>query len=315
MRALVNFRALFDVFSRRAPKPAGRRKPLTQTFRNRVFMLCRDRFTPGSAYAAAPGDYTQDLWMEVHRRFAYLLGRGRLSGSQGIHSPVEDVVRFLSECADEHFLDFIECIFQVECYFRVCPEENTMVDEINHLFLLEDLPYALTPFVRETRMENFLGQPHEVRALVAFPKVILREEQVVHAEAIAPAIQLLADVGFSSANSEFLAALEDYRKGRYGDCLTKCGSAFESTMKLICTRRKWPYQQTDTAAALLRTIMTNSGMDGYFEQPLLLIATMRNRISSSHGAGAQPRTVPAHGARYVINATAAAILLLVEECG
>jgi hypothetical protein len=56
-------------------------------------------------------------------------------------------------------------------------------------------------------------------------------------------------------------------------------------------------------------------MESYFDQPLLLIATMRNRLSSSHGAGAQPRVVPAHRARYVINATAAAILLLVEECG
>jgi len=143
---------------------------------------------------------------------------------------------------------------------------------------------------------------------------VLREDQVLHAEAVAPAIQLLADSGFSSANQEFLAALDDYRKGRYPDCLTKCGSAFESTMKLICARRKWAYQPTDTARELLRVVLTNSGMDTYFEQPLLLIATMRNRLSSSHGAGAHPRPVPPHRARYVINATASAILLLVEEC-
>jgi hypothetical protein len=76
-----------------------------------------------------------------------------------------------------------------------------------------------------------------------------------------------------------------------------------------------PYQQTDTASALLRVVMTNSGMEAYFEQPLMIVATMRNRLSSSHGAGAQPRPVPAHLTRYVVNATAAAILLLVEECG
>jgi hypothetical protein len=190
-----------------------------------------------------------------------------------------------------------------------------MVEEINHFLLLEDLPYGVTPFVRETRIEEIWGSQREVRALVSYPKVVLREHQLLHAEAVAPAIQLLADSGFSSANQEFLAALEDYRKGRYGDCLTKCGSAFESTMKLICAKRKWTYQPADTASELLRVVRTNSGMESYFDQPLLLIATMRNRLSSSHGAGAQPRVVPAHRARYVINATAAAILLLVEECG
>src|SRR4029450_5031974 len=30
----------------------------------------------------------------------------------------------------------------------------------------------------------------------------------------------------------FLNALEDYRKGDYGDCLTKCTSAFESALKI-----------------------------------------------------------------------------------
>ena len=151
--------------------------------------------------------------------------------------------------------------------------------------------------------------------LVSYPKVVLREDQVLHAEAVAPAIQLLGDRGFASANQEFLSGLEDYRKGRYGDCITKCGSAFESTMKLICTRRNWTYEQTDTASALLRVVLEKSGMEPYFEQPLMVIATIRNRLSSSHGAGAEPRRLPAHRARYVINATAAAILLLVEECG
>ncbi len=204
-------------------------------------------------------------------RFTYLLGRLRLSNNLG-DSQIEEVLRFLSDCSDEHFLDFIEGIFQVDSYFRACPDENVMVGEVNHLLLLEDLPYAITPFIRETRTEQVWGRPQEVRALVSYPKVVLREDQVLHAEAVAPAIQLLADKGFSSANQEFLAALDDYRKGRYGDCLTKCGSAFESTLKLICARRKWAYQPTDTAGELLRVVRTNSGMDTYFEQPLLLIA-------------------------------------------
>ena len=273
-------------------------------------MLCRDCFA-----ATQHGDYRNELWLEMHKRFTYLLGRTRLSNSPNAASPLEDFLDFVDTCSDEHFLGFLEFVFQANSYFRASPDENAMVEQINHFLLLDDLPYAVTPFVRETRMDQFLGHPREVRALVSTPKVVLREHQVAHAEAVAPAIELLADKGFSSATQEFLAALEDYRKGRYGDCLTKCGAAFESTMKLICDRRKWAYQPTDTAAALLRVVMTNSGMESYFESPLLIIATMRNRLSSSHGAGAHPRAVPSHRARYVVNATAAAMLLLVEECG
>lgn len=306
----MNIRGIFDVFSRRQRPLDVSRKPLSETFRNRVLMLCRDRFASGSS-----GDYRQELWTEMHRRFAYLVGRPRLSDHPAVASDIDDLLRFVTTCKDEHFLAFIEYIFRVDCYWHVSSDENDMVGEIRDLLLLEDLPYSLTPFVRETRMEQFFGGPREVQALVSYPRVIARDDQVPHAEAIEPTIQLLADRGFSSANREFLEALEDYRRGRHADCLTKCGSAFESTMKLICSRRGWPYQETDAAAQLLRVIVSQSTLEPYFEQPLLNIATLRNRLSSAHGAGSQPRRLPPHRARYAINATAAAILLLVEECG
>ena len=273
----MNLQNLFDVFSRRTPKsPAAPRKPLTRTFRNRVLMLCRDNFTVPYGYGGAPGDYTQELWHETHRRLAYLLGRPRLSNNPS-DSRIEDVLLFLAECSDEHFLDFIEGIFQVDVYFHASPKENVMVEEINQLFLLEDLPYAITPFIRETRTEQLFGGAREVSVLVSYPKVVLREDQALHAEAVAPTIQLLADSGFSSANQEFLAALDDYRKGRYGDCLTKCGSAFESTMKLICARRDWAYQPTDTAGELLRVVRAK------FRDGCLLRATL-----AAHRYNAQP---------------------------
>jgi len=280
-------------------------------------MLCRDRFSMRDRAAASGGygeDHTPELWNEIHQRLTFLVGRNRLSNDSRVTSADHDVWAFLEQCEDEHFLDFVEYIFQVECYWRVCHDENSLVEDVNQLFLLDDLPYAVTRFVRETRTELAFGRPREVQHLVAHPRVVVRDHQVTYAEGINPALQLLADKGFSSANQEFLAALEDYRRGRHGDCLTKCCSAFESTMKLICARRGWPHSDKDTAAPLLKAILANSSIDSFFEQPLLTIATLRNRLSSSHGAGVQPRLVPAHKARYALNATAAAILLLTEEC-
>jgi hypothetical protein len=126
-------------------------------------------------------------------------------------------------------------------------------------------------------------------------------------------LNLLAQPHFQGANREFRAALEDYRKGDIGDCLAKCGSAFESVLKVICDRRGWAYSQNDTASALIKTVLSKTALDGYFEQLLIIVATLRNRMSSAHGSGTVPRTPPRHVAQYAVNVTASAILLLVDE--
>ena len=84
-------------------------------------------------------------------------------------------------------------------------------------------------------------------------------------------------------------------------------------MKIICDRKGWPYNQTDTAGVLLKTVLRHSSLDSYFEQPIMLIATIRNRLSKAHGLAFNRKTVSKHVAHYVINATASAIVLLIDE--
>lgn len=304
----MNLKDIFGVFSRRHPSPRSRsRKPLTPTFRTRVVMLYRDRLI-----SPDHGDYSREILAEVQRRLTYLLGRRPLA-VQGVDA-LQDLGVFLQACADEHFLDSIEYVFQVDQYFQAVQDENQLGDDINQALAVDDLPYAVTRFVREPTKEMMFGRLIDTYALVARPRVIARDDDVVFKESIAPALELLADRRFKAANLEFLDALEDFRKARYGDSLTKCCSAFESTMKLVCEARGWSYQPNDTAAKLIPTIVKNSGLEMYFEQPLMIIATLRNRLSTAHGGGSQSRTVAPHVVKYAINATAAAILLLVDEC-
>ena len=104
-----------------------------------------------------------------------------------------------------------------------------------------------------------------------------------------------------------------YRTGTsYGDCLTKCGSAFESTLKVLCERNDLTFERHDTAGKLLPVVIENSTLESFFEQPLMLVATIRNRLSSSHGGGSQVRAPSRQIARYTLTSTAAAIVLLVE---
>jgi hypothetical protein len=102
------------------------------------------------------------------------------------------------------------------------------------------------------------------------------------------------------------------RKGVYGDCLVKCGSAFESVLKVLCTQNGWKFDPKDTAARLLGTVLPHTKLDGFFKEPLTLIATMRNRLSAAHGGGAAVRSVERHVAQYAITSTAAAMVLLVH---
>ena len=201
--------------------------------------------------------------------------------------------------------------------------ESELVNTINTFFDVDSLPYRLTDFAYSPIKQipaRELGFPSSnsdgvIRGstLESYPQVICLDNEVLHKEAIEPTLLLLTEPYFSSANEEFLEALKDYRKGDYRDSVVKCGSSLESVMKVICARKKWPYQETDAASKLLKTIIPKTTLDTFYEQPIMLIATIRNRYSTAHGAGTQQKTVPKHVANYVINATASAILLLVAR--
>lgn len=287
---------IFKVFSRRSASLPAAPKPLTESFRSRVFMRCRDSFG------------ADEFWREIHSKLTYLHGRHQLS-SADTRSEILDALAFLSGCDDAHFLDFVEYIFQTRSQFHGSGMGASLVDDINEFLRQDDLPFAVTDFVWTDAEEG----GYITSRLTAYPQVVRKDSAAIHSTAIEPALGLLRGSEFVAANKEFLEALEDFRKADYGDCLTKCGSAFESVLKVICARKKWPHNATDTASPLLKTVIANAGIESFFEQPLVLVATIRNRLSKSHGAGTAPRDVTEAKAEYAINATAAAILFLVKE--
>jgi hypothetical protein len=313
----MKFSAILNVFSRRDKpvEPFVHRVPIT--LRNKVLLLCRDTFS-NSRNAWGGPDYTREFWDEIHQALLCRHGRLQLVQDASPQSPAEDAMCFLLTCKDDEFLDFVEYIFRVKCLFHVSTDENLLVAELNELFTSEDVGYELTEIAREKVVEPvnvypFFGREHEVTKTVAHPQVIRKDNQAIHATVIRPVLQLLSNPKYKTADQEYLEALEDYKKGDYGNCLTKSCSAFESVMKIVCDDKGWPYNQTDTASTLISTIIKNTGLDSYFEQPLTIIATLRNRLSKSHGAGVQPKKVSENLARYALNSTASAIVLVVNE--
>lgn len=250
----------------------------------------------------------------MHNMLEHLYGRPKLSGAT-VASAVEDALAFVLVCKPQEFFDFLELIFKVDACWRLISDENDLVDAINEIFKIEEAPYQLTQIVK--REEDDPTRPGPLRRgkiirTVAWPKVVRSDEEVTFAEAITPALSVLSGPDYDAANLEFRDALDDYRKGDYGDCLVKCGSAFESVLKVLCAQNRWTFNAGATAAPLLKTVLSHSRLDGFFEQPLILIATMRNHMSSAHGGGAAVRSVERHVAQYAITSTAAAIVLLAQ---
>ena len=299
----MDFSQISGVYSRRNQDSRNAPASLTSEFRYRVKRLCDSTFTlpPERAVRDVVVHGRRAFWVDMRSQLQYLHGRNWLaeSSSQGTREK-NDAVTSLYQCRDEHFLDFIELIFQLDSYWWERIDSGDLINAVNKFLRIDDLPYSLTNFA------------YRGYSITAYPQVIRRDSEFLHETAIQPTLALLADPVFASANQEFLDAPKDYRQGDYPDCITKCGSSFESVMKIICGQKGWPYQQDDDVKTLVNSIFSQTGVDRFFKQPIMLIATIRNRLGSAHGAGAEPRDVPPHIAQYAINATASAILLLVE---
>jgi hypothetical protein len=299
------------LFSKRnRPSPENLRDDIPELVRSRILTNLQQI---GSAF-------------EVGFDFAYMLDEvtallkaeyGGLLGRRDGSSQAHPIVQHFFACDDMLALDFIEACFHV---FHNPGQQG--VEAINGIFEDEGIGYSLTPYV-ETMTDkpgSIMGRPAGRLMEIQRPQVIKRESEFVHKETVAPAIALLSAARYKGANEEFLQAHKHYRDGDYKAVLVECLKAFESTMKIICNAKSWPFNPTATAQPLIKTCLDNNLVPTFSDQQLtslrtLLesgIPTVRNK-RGGHGQGPQPTDVPQELAKYALNLTASTILLLVES--
>jgi len=150
-------------------------------------------------------------------------------------------------------------------------------------------------------------------------QLIRVDSAFAHQEIVKPVLTVLRGSRFITAQAEFLKAHTHYRKSEYSDALIECCKAFESTMKIICAKRKWTVDKNATASALVKACLDNGLVPEFWQGHIgglknLLesaIPTPRNKLGG-HGAGAASHAVSEPLARYVLNMTASTILFLTE---
>jgi len=150
-------------------------------------------------------------------------------------------------------------------------------------------------------------------------ELIRIDSQLIHKEAVIPALRLLSREEFAGAHQEFLGAYEHYRHGKHKEALNDALKSFESTMKSICSLRGWKYEHTATSKVLIDICFKNKLIPEFWQSHMnslrsLLegsVPTARNKLSG-HGQGVEEIIVPEHLVAYILHMTASTIVFLVE---
>ena len=214
---------------------------------------------------------------------------------------------FLGEAYFERVMDVIELSFS---YIE------SVTNDISYLGRSKANAIA-TDSIQEL---NRRFRQHAVGYYYSTGKLITIDSEYLHAEVVKPALIVLHQDGYENALSEFLDAHEHYRHGRNSEALVGCCKAFESTMKIICSKRKWSFNPNDTASRLVNICYEKNLIPAYWQTHFgglrsvleSAIATPRNKLGG-HGAGDKPSEPPPDElVSYVLHMTAATILFLTE---
>lgn len=164
-------------------------------------------------------------------------------------------------------------------------------------------------------------------------EIIRIDSEIIHSEAVVPALRLLNQKDYKGAEAEFLKAHEAYRKGENATAILECNNAFESVMKVIIHKQGWPYDSAEnatdsserkaktkaSASGLIKICFENKLFPDYLQSQLtslrtLLessIPTIRNK-NGPHGVGLQTIDIPTSLASFTLHMTASTILFLIE---
>lgn len=306
---------VYETFSKRKKRleSAGQQdvcqyEDLPQPFRVQVFHIWRDalggyyvprNYSPGSALAS------NKFWETIHNIVS------REAGLPYLGSPDREINErcgdYMLKAQTGDALNIIEVSFRVMdikvresfAYLPNCgviQHPDDAITELNHRF-----------------KEHGIGYQYGNGILFRV------DSQLLHAEAIKPAITLLNVKGFEGPAQEFMDAFDHFRHGRNKEASDAALKSFESTMKAICSKRKWAYDSKATAKLLLETLIKNglippaleshfTGLRTSMESGL---PTIRN-TSSGHGQGPIPRELPEHMAAHALHLLAANIVFLIE---
>ena len=268
-----------DLFSKRRKRSRGevpdvyQYETIPKELRIQVIHIWVDAFGEIHASGAA------SVYGSIHKKLCREYGMATLGESHDSH--LESIVRFFSQTEDAaEVIDIIELSFRyIDQYVRIHTHEFTnrkispddAIIELNHRF-----------------HEHGVGYQYESGIMVRV------DSQFIHSEAVRPALSMLSAPMYEGANAEFLSAHEHYRSERYKECLNDCLKAFESCIKAICKKRKWGYDEKDTASRLIEIVFSKELVPCFMQSHF---STLKNTLTDGIPSCSQPPVGTWTGAR------------------
>ena len=164
----------------------------------------------------------------------------------------------------EHSFDVLDRNYAALCGFLLESQEtDKVIDVIELSFRLIDTTVrdnpsqfydsSISPDKAIDRL-NHRFREHGVGYQYESGQIIKLDSELIHSEAMKPALKILSNPMYEGANDEFMSAHKHYRAERYKECMNDCLKTVESCLKAICEKSAWEYKERDTANDLIRIV-------------------------------------------------------------
>lgn len=243
------------------------------------------------------------FWLDIEKTFKREKGVHQLQ--HGDFAGVR-INKYMSDCITADWLDLLELI----CVFLKISSDQSFYRERHDWGIVSD-PEAVVDEINYRLRQAGVGFQIEDGQLV---KV---SSQFVHAEVVVPALTILGEERFNSANQEFRKAHREFREGDYRDSITDCGKALESVLKVLAEERGWVgVGNNSQLAALIKAAADNGLFATYMPEQLNGIkalvqgaGTVRNK-DGAHGVGTAESKADEDLAAYQLHQTASALIFI-----
>jgi hypothetical protein len=199
-----------------------------ETFRTRVFSWSIEAITH-LEHGAPMGEVVNDAEdsMEfLYQELCSAYGRNPLiaftdaARRPDIRAAPQQLSAHVAHCPDLEVMDYIDAVFQHSAWIiersgaaDPLEEPQRLGARVNRIFKEEGIGYRWT----EGRLVRFDGE-------------------IVHTEAIVPALAALATGRFGAAHAEFEEAAADFGRGAWRDTITNANAALESVLKIVTAK-------------------------------------------------------------------------------
>jgi hypothetical protein len=306
--------AIFDLFSKRQKRLRGDVRDVysydevPQPLRVQIVHIWRDSLGSEKEY--------YDEYIGVQRAYKFIVetlcreyGVFRLTGKNyGERNFMEELINFFLQEEDaEKVIDVIEISFR-------------FINGLNKTFNYRGQSKASEIADNAIEELNIRLKEHGIGYQFEGGDIIRVDSQLLHREAVRPALILLNAKEYAGAQQEFLKTFEHYKHSKYKEALNEALRSFESTLKTICDKRGWGYDPKDTSKRLVEICYQNGLIPTFWQQNMsalrgLLeggVSTGRHKLSA-HGQGSKPIVVPDYIVSYVLHMAAAIVFLVKAE--